>query len=326
MTREERIALLMKRQNTSDTPTKTYSYQIPRDVPVYKVRDGRNLIDIIPYRITNKDNPAIRQGFGIGDPDYWQHLQRHINIGPNKNEYLCEARMFGKSCAICDAQQTLWDINDKENAKKLYPKEHGVYNVIDLLEPEKGIQVWRVSTFWVEDSLSKLAAMKSKGSEPIIYGDHEIGWSIEFYGMEQEKKFNNKTIYKPENFNFIKREEQYTDEIMEKAYPLDQYYNRVDYETVEADYLGVEVEKPVVTKEEIEKVSTVAEVAEVKEVVKEEPKADNTRRQRRQKKTETDVNLCPLGFKWGECDEHDECTKCVDADYDKCADIQDGNA
>lgn len=312
MTREERLEKLKKRQNEKNTNRRTYAYNIPTNVPIYKAKEGMNLIDIIPYRITNKDNPAIRQGFEIGEPDYCQIIHSHRDVGPNKNGYLCEQRMFGKLCPICEAQKDFWEMNDKENAKKLYPKEHGVYNIIDLLEPEKGVQVWMVSTFWVEEELSKLAAMKSKAGEPIIYGDHEVGWSIEFYGMEET--FGGKKFYQPKNFNFVKREKQYDDSILDKTYPLDQWYNRVPYEVIEADYLGVQIEKPT------------TEPAHTEEPPKQEmsvPTAEPPKRERRRREKKAE-NLCPFGHKWGECDDHDDCAKCDDENYNKCADIQDG--
>lgn len=339
--REKRLAKLRARQTEQDnTTTKEYAYQIPKDVPVYKVREGQNLIDIIPYRISNPNNPAIRlNGFELGDEDYFQHLQTHFGIGSNKNEYLCRNRMFGKKCPICEAQNELWDV-DRALAKSLYPKDHVVYNVIDLLEPEKSIQVWKISKFWVEDNLVKLSAMKSKSGVPIIYGDWELGWSIEFYGMEQ--KYNGNKFYKPENFSFVKREKQYTEDIVDKAYPIDKWYNMVDYDTIYNDYNGIETDdaKPVTTPEpepEIRKASSIVEPPveenkkepkieepKVEEPKVEEPKEEEKPTRRRRERNKTSVKLCPAGYAWGDCDRHEECKSCKDEDYNNCADIQDG--
>lgn len=357
--REKRLERLKTRQTEQDkSNTIDYAYKIPKDIPIYKVKEGQNLIDIIPYRISNPNNPAIRlNGFELGDEDYFQHLQTHQNIGSNKNEYLCRNKMFGKKCPICEAQNELWDV-DKTLAKALYPKDHVVYNIIDLLEPEKGIQVWKISKFWVEDNLVKLSAMKSKSGDPIIYGDWEIGWSIEFYGMEQ--KFNGNKFFKPENFSFIKREEKYEESIVDKAYPIDQWYNIVEYDTIFNDYNGIEAEeesdkevqkradrfeedteiKKAVDKavkeddndslnelareypKEVEKIAPIKQKEETKLV---ETKVEEEKpRSRRRERNTSDAKLCPAGFKWGECDKHDECKSCKDEDYNNCADIQDG--
>ena len=102
--------------------------------------------------------------------------------------------MFGKPCFICQAQGELYDEGDRESAKKLYPQQRVVYNVIDLDAPEKGIQVWEAPYYWVENELRKLAAAKSKRGQTILYGDYEVGKTIVFYGSKEKVQW--KRIHK----------------------------------------------------------------------------------------------------------------------------------
>lgn len=331
--REERLKKLQNRQVQveGNESSKKWAYSTPKDVPFYKIREGENLIDIVQYKITNPQNPACKAGFEVGEPDYKQIIPVHKNVGASNNEYLCVARMFGKPCPICEAQKTTWDI-DFEKAKAMYPTEYVVYNIIDLLEPEKGVQLWRISKFWVEDELQKLSAMKSKRGVPVIYSDFEVGWSIEFYG--EEKKFMNNKFMKPGNFNFVKREKQYDESILDKTYPLDKYWNIPKYDEVYNDFNGIyeeeeEVKEVKPTEEEVQKereqfVEDLKQSA-VRETKVEEAKEAPQRPARRERRRKTDeVKKCPHGHAWGDCDKHEECKTCDDSDYDKCADIQDG--
>ena len=342
MTREERIAKMQSRQESSgNTSNFVRAYEIPKDVPIFKPKEGENRIDIIPYKISNPLNPAVtRDGFKIGDIDYYQHTHTHRRVGINNSEYLCANRMFGKPCAICNIQKDYWDAQDKENAKKLYPFERSIYNVIDLDEPEKGIQVWEVSYNWVEKELMNLAAMKSKRGKTIIYGDWEIGNTIVFYGVKE--KFGGNEFIRPSNFSFEDREKQYDESICDKSYPLDQYYVMPDYNVVEADFLQTndgsagqesqpqqeqsKYEAPQYTEVLPEKVAgakepTFEEIAEADAKLLEgdeviPPTVERGSRRRRERTEET---TCPFNHVFGkDFDNHNDCTKCPDETYDKC--------
>lgn len=337
MSRDERIKRMQQRQTQEQKFQRKLAYVIPNDIPRYKVKEGENRIDIIPYKITNPKNPAVTiNQLEIGDLDYFQQLEVHNNVGVNNNSYLCAKRMFGEPCFICEAQIDLYDQNERETAKKLYPQQRVAYNVIDLDEPEKGIQVWEVSYYWVEHELRNLAAAKSKRGPAIIFGDYEIGKTIIFYGTEN-KPFG----LKPSNFAFEDRK-PYDVSICDKAYPLDQYYVMPDYEVIQKDYLQIddgqteegqkETKEPEnvarMDSEELEdkfKTSAEADKAflEANTDIRDETPAEttSTRRRRREPEPEVELNACPYGHEFGkDFDTHNDCTKCPDDTYDKCGD------
>lgn len=343
MTREERIAKMKNRQESGgEGSNRTLAYVIPQNVPKFVMKEGENRVDIIPYRISNQLNPAVRlDGFKLGDIDYFQHTHTHRGIGVNNNEYLCSNRMFGKPCAICNIQRDYWDANDRENAKKLYPFERAIYNVIDLDEPEKGIQVWEVSYNWVEKKLMELAAMKSKRGQTIVYGDWEIGKTVVFMGSKQ--KFGGREFIQPDNFTFEEREKPYDESICDKAYPLDQYYVIPDYSVVENDFLQVgddsdtnmpsetpKVEVPKYVEKPLEKVeeakpSTFEDFLEADAKLLESggviPPAPEPTQKRRRRESEPTTNKCPFGHRFGnDFDNHPDCLECKNTDYDACGD------
>lgn len=336
--REERLRRMRDRQTQEQRFSYKRAYEIPEDVPRYQIKDGENRLDIIPYKISNPLNPAVAiHGFEVGELDYFQQLEVHQSVGVRNNQYLCAKRMFSKPCFICEMQIDLYDQNEREEAKALYPKQRAVYNVIDLDEPEKGIQVWEVSYFWVENELRKLAAAKSKRGPAIVFGDYEIGKTITFIAAE-EKPWG----MKPGNFNFEDRE-PYDASICDKAYPLDQYYVMPDYEEVQKDYLQVTSEideepAPAPRRErgrvinDVEKIEPEPEKKSFEDYADEgekflednptlepEPEAEKPRRRRREQ-----TNKCPYGHRFGnDFDKHDDCTECSDDTYDKCGDEYD---
>ena len=238
MTREERLAKMRDRQNKEQKFSIKLAYNIPSNVPRFELHEGENRIDIIPYRITNIKNPAVTiNGLEVGEIDYFQKLEIHKGIGINNSQYMCMKHMFGEPCAICEAQATLYEQGDRDGAKKLYPQERAVYNVIDLDSPEKGVQVWEVSYFWTETEFRKIAAAKSKRGPTILFGDFEVGKTISFIGNKE--KFNGRDFIKPGNFQFEDRE-PYDESICDKAYPLDQWYAIPSYDEVQADYLQID--------------------------------------------------------------------------------------
>lgn len=344
MTREERLEQTKRRMATDETNGTSQfvgAYSLPEGVEIYKIKEGRNLIDIVPYRVTNPNNPAIKQGFNIGDEDYLQVYHVHKGIGTNKNTYLCMNRMYGKKCAICDIQRGMWD-TDKEGAKKLYPNQRVLYNVIDRLEPEKGVQILEGSYHWWEKELRQLASFRTLEGQPVIYGDREMGATIEFQGVKST--FEGREFVKPLYFNFIKRD-AYDESILDKTYPIDTFFIEPKYKDVENDYYGVNEEEdvseavqipptpvatratPIVTnvteppmddfdKAVAESEKTILGMAEDDEPPFDVATTPPTRRERR--KTE-DCLVCPYGHTCGEdFSNFPDCDKCSDDIYDKC--------
>jgi hypothetical protein len=328
--REKRLAKMQNRQTQEQKIGFKVAYDIPKDVPRYQVKEGENRIDIIMYRITNPLNPAVTvNGLEVGELDYYQQLEVHKNIGVNNNQYLCAKRMFGRPCPICEAQSELYEQNDREAAKKLFPQTRAIYNVIDLDDPEKGIQIWDVSHHWVEGELRKLAAMKSKKGPAILFGDFEVGKTIVFYGMEET--FNGKKFYKPANFTFEDRE-PYDESVCDKAYALDKFYVIPNYEEVQADYLQIDtgmtdtnveddVDEPLTDNRSFDQMAKddaeFFEANDVEDIIP--PPAEEPPKKERRRRPVAEETQCPFDFKFGvDFDSKQKCTECPDAVYEKC--------
>ena len=117
------------------------------DAAFFKPEEGKHLIDIIPYEIKTGNHPK----YDKGDLDYLLEYYVHYNVGPGKDRFVCMAKTFGKPCPICEELEILKaNKADEKTIDALQPKRRVLYNVIDLNEEEKGIQLFETSHFLFE--------------------------------------------------------------------------------------------------------------------------------------------------------------------------------
>ena len=284
--------------------------KVEGNVTFYKLKKGKQSLDVIPFEVTSKHHP---QGFKKDDIDYKLDIFVHNNVGANNEKVVCLQHTFGKPCPICEDRQQLMDAGaewDDEEVKALKSKRRCYYNVIDLDEQDKGIQLLDISFYWFEKEVYEEA--ESAGPEFSCFADLEEGYTIEFRGAEE--KFKGKPLIKPKSYGFVERD-AYDEEILDKVFPLDAMLKVPTYEEVQSMYLGMEAESEEEEEEKEEparkRKAKVVEVEEEQEEVEEEVDEDLD-----------DIPVCPYGHIIGKdhkCKE--ECDECEDDDFEACAEI-----
>ena len=247
----------------------------------------KNCIDILPYVITTKNHP---QGMKIGYEDYLLDLFVHKNVGPRDDSFICLSKNFGKPCPICEEMARLSKEGKDDEAKAIKPSRRAVYNVIDLNNPDEGIQLFDVSHWLFEKELTEeLKGCYTDGEIP-IFSDLEEGMSIKFRGSDKVFKGNKYLEYK--TFSFEDRDEDYDDKILDEVYPLDAMLVIPTYEEVYASFYGEdadeeeeEVEEKPARRSKAKKEVEVEEEIEDEEV--EEESAPKKRRERKSKVADT---------------------------------------
>ena len=331
MTTEQRNELMEKRQETAGSKGKSiwhFAYSTPKDAPIWKAKEGINIIDIIPYQITNEDNKACEIGLPVGELDYMQIYGVHKGIGPDKKkEFLCEKKTFGDDhrCVLCEI-----GAEDKASGGDgLYVNTYAVYNIIDTDDREKGIQIWKTPYNWSERMFKANAGAYKQRGLACNYTDHENGVSLQIIGEGQVWKKNK--FVKPTSCSFVPRAKQYTLEDCLKAYPIDSYYVREEQSVLEAEYNGLEVNEsekstpqappaskttPALQKTETEQLQENAVVETKVEANKQKPRI------RERIVTEPACKLCSMGLKFGVDFQSDDnkCNNCDEDEWNKCAD------
>lgn len=283
-------------------------------VEFFVPKKGKNIIDIIPYEVKSNNHP---KGLKPGDLDYLLDYFVHYEVGPAKDRFVCLARTFGKPCPICEEIDALKDQGvDPDDIDRLKPKRRVLYNIIDLAEEDKGIQLFESSHFLFEKELLEEAG---SDEEMIVFSDLEDGASIKF--RASEKSFGKNTFMEFKSFSFEDRDEPYEDSIIDDAYSLDELLVIPSYNTVRDSFHGVDVsdedeeeeEKPKSKKPD--KSSTKRSKPKVDEE-DDEPEDDEEEEEEKPKgkkssKEKSAKGKCPAGHKFGkDCDDYDDCVEC----------------
>ena len=208
------------------------------DVQRWKCKNGEHLIDIIPYR-AGKFDPHRPEGKAA----YFLDIYVHKGVGLTSDNYVCPSKNYKKRCPICEELKRLSDKDvPYEDFKDEVAKRVNVYNLVcydNNEEEDKGVQVWDIANFFMEDKLRGLSKNKRTG-EPIYYASpsKETGRSISF---ERKGKGKGKVEYL--SHEFVKREEDIPKDILEQAVCLDEIIHIPTYEELYEAYYGKEYDK-----------------------------------------------------------------------------------
>src|SRR5690606_23828593 len=141
------------------------AFKLPKGGKLFSLKKGRNRLDIIPF-LAGPGNPDADEGEVAWRRNYFVHRA----VGPTKDSEVCLARTFKKPCPICDdvARMDRDPRSNPKEIKELLPKKRQLFNVIDLDDPDAGIQIWDISFHL----FGKLLKERIENSEP------EDGWDM----------------------------------------------------------------------------------------------------------------------------------------------------
>jgi len=295
-------------------------YQLPENTEQFKPKKKTYDLDFLPYEVTVNNHPEVEKGELWWERTVWVHF----NIGPDGKARVCP-RTVGKSCPICEERKELMNADDdssEELAKKLKPKMRVLYNVIDLNEPDKGVQFFEMAYHNFGSVLD----------EEIREGDEELADFPELTGgktikvrFTEGKMMGNSFVY-ASRIDFEDRED-YDESILEDVIDLDNCFAVPSYEELSKELHGVggeekeedEEEEEEKEEEEEEKPKKSKMGKKKKSSDDEDEKPKKSGRKSKKKKAE-----CPFGHTLGEdCDQTDDCDECDEDSYEKCLDEYD---
>ena len=182
-------------------------------VNFFTPKEGTNKIAIIPYEVKSKNHPLVRsKEMEIGDLDAVMDLYIHRGIGPNNSSVVCLKRNFGKACPICEQADEFKNAGKEKEFNQLKPSRRCLYNIVDMVNPDKGVQVFDVSQFLFEKELIDEArnAAKSDGDFVNYAAPGMEGKIIKFRASKES--FQKAEYFEFKSFGFIDREEEDWDE------------------------------------------------------------------------------------------------------------------
>jgi hypothetical protein len=223
------------------------------DVKFFKPKEGKNIIDIVPYIIKTKNDPLVKTGDAkIGDQSYMLDLFIHSNIGPTQAQIICLKETFGKPCPICEQRQQFYNESKKTEAGALRAKrtcfynireyEHTTSNGKDSWIPSDEITIWNISHFLFQKELIEEAKASADDGGIVDFVDVEDGKSVCFRAAETESNINDKNVkfleYK--SFSFKDRKKKLDDSWLEKSISFDDLMIMHTYDEIKKILFGDE--------------------------------------------------------------------------------------
>jgi hypothetical protein len=214
----------------------------PEGTEFLKIKDkGPYHLDILPYIVSVDTHPEAEKG----EQWYQRTYFSHYGIGPEEKAVVCP-KTIKKPCPICEHVKELYNSDDESDRKlagEIKAKERELYNVIDLNDQDKGVQLFEMSYHNFGKALD----------EEIQEGDEELGDFAELEGgltlvtTFRKKKLGQNTFFEARKIEFEEREE-YDESILEDVYDLDTLFTFKSYEELQKELFGLadveEAEEP----------------------------------------------------------------------------------
>ena len=299
---------------------KALNFKKFENIELYKVEEGDNTFDILPYEIKTKNHPLVRTGeASVGEWDYLLDYFVHKNIGAGNAQVICLKSTFGKPCPICDQQSKYFKQGKEEEAKALKPSRRVCYNVLDHRDGK--VKIFDVSHYLFEKELIEEARNGKDGSY-VMFSDPDKGKTISFRATLEKSGKNE--YFKFKSFKFLNRD-PISEDILEKTLSLDEALSIPTFEEVErifynSDDVEDDGDMPSEQIDEVEDV--VRPVSSPNKETQEEPKkeAEPERVEAERKAPKKSDNPCPFGHVFAkdakvfpDCDDCELWDKCCKA-------------
>jgi len=269
------------------------------EVEQFKLKQGNNRIEILPYEISTNMHPLVVAGkMKKGQLDYNVVLKVHTNVGPGKKTVVCPYP-YGKPCPICEAAIAAKNAGDTKTNEALYAKTKVYYNVVDNSERDKGIKIFETSIKGFQKPLEVVDLNSEEDFPGKFFADIDNGLTVKVLGGEAE--FGGHKYIEASSISFVERKEG-VKQFVKDVIPLDKCIKLLSYDELEALMMGAGGDEEDEDETHTKKVSK-PPVEDEEESPK--PKADGE---------------CPEGLEWGFVYAGDS-PKCEDCDsklYSKC--------
>jgi hypothetical protein len=190
-------------------------------------------LDFLPYITSN--NPEVDPG-----EIWWRRRYGvHKGIGADNKTRLCLETTYKQICPIDAHQLNMHKSAKTEEEKKiasdLYVKLRDLYNVIDLDEEQKGIQVFDISYHLfgkkLKTELDLATDYKYDG-----FADLKGGFTLEIRFVK--RTLGDKEFFEADRIDFIPRLD-YDAVVLQEAIDLDSCLRPLSYEQLEREFLGL---------------------------------------------------------------------------------------
>jgi len=123
------------------------SLDLPDGVELYRLQEpGTIYLDILPYEV-GENNPRADQGMFHFERTFWAH--RVPTSDGYSKFHTCISHTFDEDCPICEYVRELREDPeaDEKLIKQVMAKQRQLFNVVDVKDRGKGVQIWEISYY-----------------------------------------------------------------------------------------------------------------------------------------------------------------------------------
>lgn len=230
--------------------------KIPDNVKMsfFQPKEGEFELDFLPYEVTVENHP---KGMNVGDLWVQKSIKVHYGIGAEEKSYIC-LKTAGKKCPICEMRAEMAnDPNaDEKLIKDLAPKDRAIYQLIDLNDEKKGVQIWDYSYHLFEKRLlsdinkteNAASSTSRKRSSTPHGGFAELEGGQTLIVSFTEKKMGTNKFFECDRIDAADRDD-YEDDILDQTLDLDSIVEILEYDKLKSIFLAID-EKDVSSSED----------------------------------------------------------------------------
>jgi len=344
MARKKKNAFRGKVHRSMEKKGSKFGYlNLPGGLPVFKAEGKTEVVfDIIPYVVTDEHHLDADVDEDVATPGnlWWKKpIKVHRDVGTDDEMIICPTTI-GKKCPICEHFKTRKEegADWEDELKHIAPKNRSLFIIVpvDTRECEEKYEAGIPHLFDMSDHLF-LKALREETDRDIDndgFPDLEDGMSLSVRFAED--KFGKNKFAKTSRIDFVEREEQYTEDILEDVPALDDILKVFSYKEIEEKFHGAEDladvdedEDELVDEDEVDerparkpksarRTTRKPKDEEPEDEDEDEPEEKPTRQRR------TSKEKCPHGHKFG-VDANDEaaCEECTL--WDDCMEAKEKN-
>lgn len=206
----------------------------PKTVGFWKCTEASHTVDFIPF-IAGDNLPRKSSRFKEGEFAWGLEFWSHGNVGALEEPFVCPSRTNGEPCPICEHLQQNRGKYSKEEYDSMKAKRRMLYLIWchdNSEEERKGVQLWEVAHWFMEDKL-KVIAERPKGGGTIPYFDPDNGKHVVF---TRRGTGAGNTQYLGHRFD--DRDTAIPDSILDQSFPLDSLIKYATYEEIYKAFYG----------------------------------------------------------------------------------------
>ena len=236
---------MVKKNIASQKEGGSYGYlKLPQGISLFKPEaESKVTVDFMCYKVTSKKHMDRDEELGLAIPGsiwYKRPFKTHDNVGAKNDKVVC-LQTFGKKCPICEyAEEERKRGADSDTLKDLRPKNRSLYVVIplDSKKFEKKMYLFDISDHIFQKMLN---AELKEDEENMDFPDPENGKSVKLRFVEDT--FNGRTFAKLNRIDFVERDKQYKESVVDTVPNLDECLQELSYDELKKKYFEIGAEE-----------------------------------------------------------------------------------